>query len=75
MGAMSDAVPSAVFFVQASPAGGFRVMLGGHPVPISRHDTEEEAVERMHAYQRGVAAALSQALEATPQEGRPYPPP
>jgi hypothetical protein len=54
--------PSMAFFVEASPTGGYRVMLGGHPVPISRHDTEEEAVERMQAYWRGVAATLPSAL-------------
>ena len=45
------------FYVEPSPAGGYRVMLRGTPSPVSVHDTEEEAQERMLAYQAGMEAA------------------
>jgi hypothetical protein len=55
------------FYVEANPAGGYRVMLRGHAVPVSRHDTEEDAVARMEAYERGAvtAALLAVADDAT----------
>jgi hypothetical protein len=53
--------------VEPWPAGGWVVRLDGHPVPISRHDTEDEADARAEAYRRGLAreAPLSAQDEAT----------
>lgn len=45
--------PQPPFFVEPSPAGGYRVMMREHHRPVSRHDTEEDAVHRMAAYRRG----------------------
>jgi hypothetical protein len=45
-----------MFYVEASPAGGYRIMLGGHDAPVSRHDTEEEALVRLQGYVRGLTA-------------------
>ena len=45
--------PRPPFFIEPSPAGGYRIMLRGHYRPVSRHDTEEEAAHRMAAYLRG----------------------
>ena len=42
-------------FTEPWPSGGWAVRLAGHPVPISRHDTEDEAAERATAYGRGLA--------------------
>src|SRR3954454_25114466 len=41
------------FYIEPSPAGGWFVKLAGHDAPVSRHDTEEEALERRDAYQVG----------------------
>jgi GNAT superfamily N-acetyltransferase len=41
------------FFVEPSPAGGYFVKLAGNDAPVSRHDTEEEALARRDAYQVG----------------------
>jgi hypothetical protein len=41
--------------VEAWPGGGWVVRIAGHPVPVSRHDTEEEAQDRAAAYERGLA--------------------
>lgn len=49
--------PQPPFFVEPSPAGGYRIMLRAHYRPVSRHDTEEEAVQRMGAYLRGWGSA------------------
>ncbi len=49
--------PQPPFFVEPGPAGGYRIMLRAHDRPVSRHDTEEEAVQRMAAYLRGWATA------------------
>ena len=38
--------------VEPWPAGGWVVRLGS--TPISHHDTEEEALDRAAAYQRGL---------------------
>ena len=38
------------FYVEPSPKGAWYVKLTGHDAPISRHDTEEEAVARRDAY-------------------------
>jgi GNAT superfamily N-acetyltransferase len=43
------------FWVEPSPAGGFRVMTEGSSAPVSLHDTEEEAEARRLAYARGAA--------------------
>ena len=43
------------FFVEPSPSGAWFVKLDGHDAPISRHDSEEEAIERRDAYARGAA--------------------
>jgi hypothetical protein len=44
-------------FVEPSPAGGYFVRLRGEPVPVSHHDTEEEAEAAAAAYERGLADA------------------
>jgi hypothetical protein len=54
------------FSVEPSPAGGFRIMLRGHDRPVSRHDTEEEAVERMAAYLRGWHAPPAETEKSAP---------
>jgi hypothetical protein len=54
------------FYIEANPAGGYRVMLRGHAVPVSRHDTEEEAVARMAAYERGAVTAAMLAVADPP---------
>jgi GNAT superfamily N-acetyltransferase len=43
------------FYVEPSPAGGWFVKLSGHDAPVSRHDTEDEALERRDAYQVGAS--------------------
>jgi hypothetical protein len=47
--------PAPEIRVEPWPGGGFAVRMDGHPAPVSRHDTEEEALERAAAYQRGLA--------------------
>src|SRR5215210_1510276 len=42
------------FLVERSPAGGWYVKLAGHDAPVSRHDTEDEALARAQAYRMGV---------------------
>jgi hypothetical protein len=39
--------------VEAWPSGGWAVRMAGYPVPISRHDTEEEALDRAASYRQG----------------------
>lgn len=51
------------FRVEPAPQGGYRVMLEGVQAPVSVHDTEEEARERVAAYARGVAAAEAPTAE------------
>jgi GNAT superfamily N-acetyltransferase len=51
------------FRVEPAPQGGYRVMLEGADAPVSVHDTEEEARERLVAYLRGVAAAAAPTAE------------
>ncbi len=48
----SDRDPAPRVHVEPWPAGGWVVRLG--TTPISRHDTEEEAVDRAAAYRRGL---------------------
>jgi GNAT superfamily N-acetyltransferase len=43
------------FYVEPSPSGAWFVKLAGHDAPVSRHDSEEEAIERRDAYRRGAA--------------------
>lgn len=40
--------------VEPWPGGGWVVRMAGHPAPVSRHDTEEEARDRAAAYERGL---------------------
>lgn len=47
------------FYVEPSPAGGYFVKLRGSDAPVSRHDTEEEAIARRDAYQVGASAKPS----------------
>jgi GNAT superfamily N-acetyltransferase len=47
------------FYVEPSPAGGYFVKLRGSDAPVSRHDTEEEAIARRDAYQLGASAKPS----------------
>lgn len=51
--------PAPRVYLETSPAGGWVVRLEDHPVPISRHDTEEEAESRAAAYRRGLERAGS----------------
>ena len=51
------------FRVEQGPRGGWRVMLEGADAPVSEHDTEEEARERLAAYERGADAAAAPTLE------------
>jgi GNAT superfamily N-acetyltransferase len=43
------------FYVEPSPSGAWFVKLAGHGAPVSRHDSEEEAMVRRDAYARGAA--------------------
>jgi hypothetical protein len=47
-------------YVQSWPAGGFAVFMSGHSSPISRHDTEDEALMQAERYRRGLDAAADQ---------------
>src|SRR4051794_2548030 len=51
------------FSIEPSPRGGYRVMLEGADAPLSEHDTEEEARERLASYARGAAAAAAPTIE------------
>src|SRR4051812_42539 len=51
------------FRVEQGPRGNWRVMLEGAEAPVSEHDTEEEARERLAAYARGAAAAAAPTQE------------
>jgi hypothetical protein len=50
-------------YIEPWPAGGWVVRLEDHPVPISRHDTQDEAEFRAAAYrnvlERGHRLALN----------------
>lgn len=46
-------MPPPPFFIELSPAGGYRVMLREHTRPVSCHDTEEEAATWMSMHFRG----------------------
>src|SRR3954447_26351666 len=47
------------FRVEPGPRGNWRVMLEGAEAPVSEHDTEDEARERLAQYARGAAAAAA----------------
>ena len=51
------------FYVEPSPKGAWYVKLAGHEAPISRHDSEEEAIERREAYARGAARDEGELVE------------
>lgn len=51
------------FRAEQGPRGNWRVMLEGAEAPISEHDTEEEARERLAAYERGAEAAAAPTAE------------
>jgi GNAT superfamily N-acetyltransferase len=51
------------FRVEQAPRGTWRVMLEGAETPVSEHDTEDEARERLASYARGAAAAAAPTLE------------
>ncbi len=51
------------FRVEPSPAGGYLVMAEDGAAPLSRHDTEEEALERATAYTLGAAGAAAEEIE------------
>jgi hypothetical protein len=60
--------PSAQFYVEAWPSGGWVVKLADHRIPVSRHDTEQEALAKAAAYKRGVERehATGEPESATP---------
>jgi len=51
------------FYVEQAPNWAWRVMLEGADAPVSVHDTEEEARERLASYVRGALAARAPAHE------------
>ncbi len=51
------------FRVEQGPRGNWRVMLAGADAPVSEHDTEQEAQERLLSYVRGAAAAAAPTME------------
>lgn len=55
---MSGIDPLPEILVEAWPSGGWAVRIAGHPVPVSRHDTEEEALARANAYRQGFTNEL-----------------
>ncbi len=57
------------FSVEPAPNGGWRVMLRGAAAPLSVHDTEEEARERLAAYAQGAAAAAAPTAETGEPRG------
>jgi hypothetical protein len=54
--------------VEPSPAGGYVVRLAGHDVPVSRHDTEEEAEEWVA---RHAGSLAGEAAPVAPSAVRP----
>ena len=51
------------FYVEPSPSGAWFVKLAGVGAPVSRHDTEEEAIARRDAYARGAAREDGERVE------------
>lgn len=58
------------FSVEQAPNGSWRVMLRGATAPLSVHDTEHEARERLAAYARGAAAAAAPTVETGVARGK-----
>jgi GNAT superfamily N-acetyltransferase len=56
--------------VEPGPRGNWRVMLEGADAPLSEHDTEDEARERLAAYERGIAAAAAPTVETGISRGQ-----
>ena len=63
--------PQRQITVEPWPSGGWAVRVSGHPVPISRHDTEEDAVGRAAAYRRGLERESLRSGADNPQSGVP----
>jgi GNAT superfamily N-acetyltransferase len=57
------------FYVEPSPAGGYCVLLAGSDAPVSRHDSEKEALARCDAYQAGAARAPRTGENVTLRDG------
>ena len=51
------------FYVEPSPSGAWFVKLAGVGAPVSRHDSEEEAIARRDAYARGAAREDGERVE------------
>jgi RimJ/RimL family protein N-acetyltransferase len=51
------------FYVEPSPSGAWYVKLAGHDTPVSRHDSEEEALARRDSYARGAAREDGELVE------------
>jgi RimJ/RimL family protein N-acetyltransferase len=51
------------FYVEPSPSGAWFVKLAGVAAPVSRHDSEEEAIARRDAYARGAAREDGERVE------------
>jgi GNAT superfamily N-acetyltransferase len=56
-------------WVEPWPSGGYAVRVEGASTPLSRHDTEEEAYERVAAYERGLARAAGSAETVALRDG------
>jgi RimJ/RimL family protein N-acetyltransferase len=56
-------------WVEAWPSGGYAVRTDESPTPLSRHDTEEEAAERLAAYERGLSRAREDSELVTLRDG------
>jgi GNAT superfamily N-acetyltransferase len=57
------------FYVEPSPAGGWFVRLAGAEAPVSRHDTEEEALARRDAYRIGASRPPATGENVTLRDG------
>jgi hypothetical protein len=66
----SDFEPPLRVYVEPWPSGGWAVRLEAHPVPVSRHDTEEEAESRAASYRRGLQTAAFAAAVDPPAPSR-----
>jgi hypothetical protein len=64
----SDFEPPLRVYVEPWPSGGWAVRIEAHPVPVSRHDTEEEAESRAAAYRRGLQTAAFAAAVGRPSQ-------
>jgi RimJ/RimL family protein N-acetyltransferase len=56
-------------WVEPWPSGGYAVRVEGAETPLSRHDTEEEALERAAAYERGLARRDEEAETVALRDG------